>query len=139
ARLPHHSGGAGGGAAGLSCPAGPPAAPVARGSAAEDEALTSGDERAAPSSHLEAGAVDQHVATRPLPQHLGGVSGPVRSWPGRLVRAAAAVAVVGAFGVPPALADAPPPVANNDSYETAVNTTLNVAAPGVLANDTNYT
>src|SRR4029434_3416659 len=28
------------------------------------------------------------------------------------------------------------PVAVNDSYTTAENTTLNVAAPGVLANDT---
>ena len=29
-----------------------------------------------------------------------------------------------------------PPVANNDSYSTVVNTTLTVGAPGVLANDT---
>jgi len=29
-----------------------------------------------------------------------------------------------------------PPAANNDSYSTAVNTTLTVGAPGVLANDT---
>lgn len=29
-----------------------------------------------------------------------------------------------------------PPVANNDSYMTPVNTTLNVATPGVLGNDT---
>lgn len=28
------------------------------------------------------------------------------------------------------------PVANNDAYSTPVNTTLNIAAPGVLANDT---
>ena len=29
-----------------------------------------------------------------------------------------------------------PPVANNDSYSTALDTTLNIAAPGVLVNDT---
>ena len=29
-----------------------------------------------------------------------------------------------------------PPVANNDSYSTVVNTTLTVGSPGVLANDT---
>ena len=29
-----------------------------------------------------------------------------------------------------------PPTANDDSYQTTINTTLNIAAPGVLGNDT---
>ena len=48
---------------------------------------------------------------------------------------AIAVAVLNCLAFPLA-AQNNPPVANNDNYSVSANTTLSVAAPGVLANDT---
>ena len=49
-------------------------------------------------------------------------------------RLAIAVAVLNCLAFPLA-AQNNPPVANNDNYSVSANTTLSVAAPGVLAND----
>src|SRR5437870_5810254 len=49
---------------------------------------------------------------------------------------AIAAAVLNCVAFPLLAAQNKPPVANNDSYSVNANSTLTVAAPGVLANDT---
>jgi hypothetical protein len=51
-------------------------------------------------------------------------------------RLGVAVAALSCLADPLRAAQNKAPVANNDSYSANVNTTLTVAAPGVLANDT---
>ncbi len=51
-------------------------------------------------------------------------------------RMALAVTVLNCMAFPLLAAQNKPPVANNDSFSASANTTLTVAAPGVLANDT---
>ena len=51
-------------------------------------------------------------------------------------RLALGVAALNCLAFPLMAAQNKPPVANTDSYSVNVNSTLNVGAPGVLANDT---
>ncbi len=54
----------------------------------------------------------------------------------RIKRLALAIAVLNCLAFPLWAAQNKAPVANNDNYSVNTNTTLTMAAPGVLANDT---